>query len=78
MKFVGAILSNNSTEDHCKEFVALGGLKYIVKLLSLPNLPADYAVTPAAQAVANVCKSILVSIYRNSLNFSLLFFFIIN
>lgn len=60
MKFVGAILSNNSTEDHCKEFVALGGLKYVVKLLSMPNLPADYAVTPAAQAVANVCKSILV------------------
>ena len=59
MKFVGAILSNNSTEDHCKEFVALGGLKYVVKLLSMPNLPADYAVTPAAQAVANVCKSIL-------------------
>lgn len=62
MKFVDAILSNNSTEDHCKEFVALGGLKYVVKLLSMPNLPADYAVTPAAQAVANVCKSILVNV----------------
>lgn len=60
MKFVDAILSNNSTEDHCKEFVSLGGLKYVVKLLSMPNLPADYAVTPAATSVANVCKSILV------------------
>lgn len=59
MKFVDAVLSNNSTDDHCKEFVKQGGLVPLLKILGLPNLPVDCPVTAAAQAVASVCKSIL-------------------
>jgi len=61
MKFVDAILSNNSTEDHCREFVAQKGLEPLMKLLALPNLPIDFPNSPACQAVSSVCKSILVS-----------------
>jgi E3 ubiquitin-protein ligase HUWE1 len=61
MKFVDAILSNNSTDDHCREFVSQGGLVPLLSILGLPNLPVDYPVVTAAQAVASVCKSILVS-----------------
>lgn len=60
MKFVDAILSNNSTDDHCREFVTQGGLKPLLRILSLPNLPVDSPITASAQAVAAVCKSILV------------------
>lgn len=63
MKFVDAILSNNSTDDHCREFVAQGGLQPLLRILSLPNLPVDSPITASAQAVAAVCKSILVIIY---------------
>ncbi|KAJ8683247.1 hypothetical protein QAD02_019039 [Eretmocerus hayati] len=59
MKFVDAILSNNSTDDHCREFVAQKGLVPLMSILGLPNLPVDYPVAQAAQAVASVCKSIL-------------------
>ncbi|KAL7301215.1 hypothetical protein TKK_0006181 [Trichogramma kaykai] len=59
MKFVDAILSNNSTDDHCREFVNQKGLVALLSILSLPNLPVDYPVAQAAQAVASVCKSIL-------------------
>lgn len=62
MKFVDAILSNNSTDDHCREFVANDGLKPLLQILSLPNLPVDCPITASAQAVAAVCKSILVSV----------------
>lgn len=62
MKFVDAILSNNSTDDHCREFVAQGGLRPLLRILSLPNLPVDSPITASAQAVAAVCKSILVSV----------------
>jgi E3 ubiquitin-protein ligase HUWE1 len=64
MKFLEAILSNNSTDDHCREFVNLGGLKSLLSILSLPNLPVtsfNSPITATAQAVASVCKSILVS-----------------
>lgn len=60
MKFVDAILSNNSTDDHCREFVAQKGLVPLLSILGLPNLPVDYPVAQAAQSVASVCKSILV------------------
>lgn len=63
MKFVDAILSNNSTDDHCREFVAQGGLQPLLRILSLPNLPVDSPITASAQAVAAVCKSILVSVF---------------
>ena len=42
MKFVEAILSNNSTDDHCKEFVKQKGLVPLLQILSLPNLPIDF------------------------------------
>lgn len=61
MKFVDAILSNNSTDDHCKEFVAQKGLVPLLGILGLPNLPIDFPVSQACQSVASVCKSILVS-----------------
>lgn len=63
MKLIDAILSNNSTDDHCKEFILHGGLKPLLSILSLPNLPVtscNLAITATAQAVATVCKSILV------------------
>lgn len=60
MKFVDAILSNNSTDDHCREFVLQKGLVPLLSILGLPNLPVDYPVAQAAQSVASVCKSILV------------------
>ncbi|XP_076261399.1 HECT, UBA and WWE domain containing E3 ubiquitin protein ligase 1 isoform X2 [Rhynchophorus ferrugineus] len=59
MKFIDAILSNNSTDDHCREFVQKGGLRPLLCLLGLPNLPADCPAINPAQAVATVCKSIL-------------------
>lgn len=59
MKFIDAILSNNSTDDHCREFVQQGGLDPLLKILGLPNLPVDCPLTISAQAVASVCKSIL-------------------
>lgn len=60
MKFVDAILSNNSTDDHCRAFVHQGGLKPLLAIVGLPNLPIDSPITQAAQAVASVCKSVLV------------------
>lgn len=68
MKFVDAILSNNSTDDHCREFVAQGGLQPLLRILSLPNLPVDSPITASAQAVAAVCKSILVSFHISHFN----------
>ncbi|XP_076304373.1 LOW QUALITY PROTEIN: HECT, UBA and WWE domain containing E3 ubiquitin protein ligase 1 [Tachypleus tridentatus] len=59
MRFVDAILSNNSTDDHCREFVRQKGLVPLMGILGLSNLPVDFPVTPACQAVASVCKSIL-------------------
>lgn len=59
MKFVDAILSNNSTDDHCREFVSQKGLVPLMGVLGLPNLPVDFPIQPACQSVAAVCKSIL-------------------
>ncbi|XP_037091019.1 E3 ubiquitin-protein ligase HUWE1-like [Pollicipes pollicipes] len=59
MKFVDAILSNNSTDDHCREFVSQNGLAPLLGILGLPNLPLDFPQAPACQAVASVCKSVL-------------------
>ena len=62
MKFVEAILSNNSTDDHCREFVTQKGLLPLMGILGLPNLPIDFPASPACQSVAIVCKVILVNI----------------
>jgi E3 ubiquitin-protein ligase HUWE1 len=59
MKFVDAILSNNSTDDHCREFVTQGGLVPLMGILGLPNLPIDFPTHQACQAVSAVSKSIL-------------------
>ncbi|XP_078340185.1 E3 ubiquitin-protein ligase HUWE1-like isoform X5 [Crassostrea virginica] len=59
MKFVEAILTNNSTDDHCREFVTQKGLEPLMSVLGLPNLPIDFPTSPACQTVAIVCKSIL-------------------
>lgn len=67
MKFVEAILSNNTTDDHCREFVTQNGLYPLMGILGLPNLPIDFPTSPACQAVASVCKAILVSIMFLSL-----------
>ena len=49
MKFVDAILSNNSTDDHCREFVAQKGLVPLMGILGLPNLPVDFPAHTACQ-----------------------------
>lgn len=59
MKFIDAILSNNATDDHCRDFVYRGGLSRLLRVLALPNLPVDCPITTSAQAVAAVCKSIM-------------------
>ena len=59
MKFIEAILSNNSTDDHCKEFVKQKGLVPLLQILSLPNLPIDFPNSTACQSVAQVCKAVL-------------------
>ena len=59
MKFVDAILSNNATDDHCREFVTQRGLVPLMGILGLPNLPIDFPTNAACQAVSAVSKSIL-------------------
>ena len=59
MKFVDAILSNNATDDHCREFVVQKGLLPLMGILGLPNLPIDFPTHAACQAVSAVSKSIL-------------------
>ena len=53
MKFVDAILSNNSTDDHCREFVAQKGLVPLMGILGLPNLPVDFPAHTACQVINN-------------------------
>ncbi|XP_067024084.1 E3 ubiquitin-protein ligase HUWE1-like isoform X5 [Acropora muricata] len=60
VRFVDSILSNNSTDDHCREFVRLGGLEPLITILGLPNLPLDFVSSPACQSVSGVCKSVLM------------------
>uniref|UniRef100_A0A2K6LBK5 E3 ubiquitin-protein ligase HUWE1 n=1 Tax=Rhinopithecus bieti TaxID=61621 RepID=A0A2K6LBK5_RHIBE len=57
--FTKQILYNNTTDDHCQEFVNQKGLLPLVTILGLPNLPIDFPTSAACQAVAGVCKSIL-------------------
>ncbi|XP_076109103.1 E3 ubiquitin-protein ligase HUWE1-like isoform X2 [Mytilus galloprovincialis] len=59
MKFVEAILSNNSTDDHCKEFVTQNGLQPLMSILGMPNLSIDFPASQACHAVSIVCKAIL-------------------
>lgn len=59
MRFVDSILSNNSTDDHCLEFLKQNGLDSLFKMLKLPNLPLDFPISPACYQIAGVLKSIL-------------------
>lgn len=59
MKFLEAILSNNNTDDHCREFVQQKGLEPLLQIFQLPNLPIDFPLSQACFALGNVCKSIL-------------------
>jgi len=68
MKFVEAILSNNSTDDHCKEFVKQKGLVPLLQILSLPNLPIDFPSSTACQSVAQVCFFFLYRFRFESMN----------
>ena len=61
MKFVEAILSNNTTDDHCREFITQKGLEPLMRILGLSNLPIEFPTSPSCQAVSSVCKSVLVS-----------------
>ncbi len=61
MKFLENILSNNGTDDHCTEFISLGGLSPLLGLLNLANMPLEFPLLPACQSLAAVCKSIVVS-----------------
>lgn len=59
MKFLEAILSNNNTDDHCREFVLQKGLEPLLQIFQLPNLPIDFPLSQACFSLGNVCKSIL-------------------
>lgn len=59
--FLDAILSNNSTDDHMKEFITQGGLDPLLRLLSLPVLPLEFPTSAACTAITGACRSILVS-----------------
>ena len=59
MKFLEAILSNNNTDDHCREFVLQKGLDPLLQIFQLPNLPIDFPLSQACFSLGGVCKSIL-------------------
>lgn len=59
MKLIEAILSNNSTDDHARLFIQLKGLPLLMKILTLPNLPADFGVHSACHNVATVIRYLL-------------------
>ena len=61
MRFVEGVISNNTTDDHGKEFVNLGGLKPLLEILQMKNLPIDFPSSQACQCVGALCKSTLVS-----------------
>lgn len=59
MRFLDAILTNNSTDDHVREFLRQDGLVPLLKLMRLKNLPIDFPTTQSCNAVSSVCRSIL-------------------
>lgn len=58
--FLDAILSNNSTDDHMREFIGQGGMHPLLMLLSLPVLPLDFPTSAACTAITGACRSIMV------------------
>lgn len=59
MRFVDAILTNNSTDDHVREFMRQDGLVPLLRLMRLKNLPIDFPNTQACGGISSVCRSIL-------------------
>lgn len=59
MRFLEAVLTNNSTDDHVKEFLRQDGLKPLLKLMRLKNLPIDFPITTSCGSISAVCRSIL-------------------
>ncbi|CAF0789519.1 unnamed protein product [Adineta steineri] len=57
MRFFEGVISNNTTDDHGKEFVKLGGLKSLLDILQMKNLPVDFPSSKACHCVAALCKS---------------------
>jgi E3 ubiquitin-protein ligase HUWE1 len=60
MRFIEGVISNNTTDDHGKEFVKFGGLKLLLDILQMKNLPIDFPSSQACQCVVALCKSISV------------------
>lgn len=58
--FLDAILSNNSTDDHMREFISQGGMEPLLKLLSLPVLPLDFPTSAACTSITGACRNIMV------------------
>ena len=61
IRFVEGVICNNTIDGHGKEFVKLGGLKPLLDILQMKNLPIDFPSSQACQSVAGLCKSTLVS-----------------
>lgn len=59
MRFVDAILTNNSTDDHVREFLRQDGLVPLLRLMRLRNLPIDFPTHQACGGISSVCRSIL-------------------
>lgn len=59
MRFVDAILTNNSTDDHVREFLRQDGLVPLLRLMRLKNLPIDFPSTQACGGISSVCRSII-------------------
>jgi E3 ubiquitin-protein ligase HUWE1 len=60
MRFIEAMLSNNATDDHCRAFLQQGGLEPLLKVLFLPNLPPEFPVSSACQAIASIIRFLFV------------------
>ena len=66
MRFVEGVISNNTTDDHGKEFVRLGGLKPLLDILQMKNLPIDFPSSQACQCVAALCKATLSLLVKDN------------
>ncbi|CAM4777913.1 unnamed protein product [Rotaria magnacalcarata] len=66
MRFVEGVISNNTTDNHGKEFVKLGGLKPLLDILQMKNLPIDFPSSQACQSVAGLCKSTLTLLVEDN------------
>ncbi|XP_055349412.1 E3 ubiquitin-protein ligase HUWE1-like isoform X2 [Paramacrobiotus metropolitanus] len=58
-KFVEAVLTSNSTDDHCREFIRQDGLKPLMEIFRLPNLPLDFPYSNACHAAYTLVKSVV-------------------